>query len=240
MTCIALDDEPLALSIVEEYIAKTPFLKYLGGFRSALLALETFRRQPADLVFCDINMPDLNGLQVARHIGPRAKIIFTTAYSEHALEGYELDVVDYLLKPIEFDRFLKAAEKALRLHELQQGAPTGDAKAPLGEATPERGQLLRIKSGTQYHQIPMDEILYLEAEGNYVAFVLPGKKILSLMTMAAAEQTLPADRFGRVHKSFIVARQHVGVIRAHEMQVQGFKIPIGKSYRQLVKTVFGL
>jgi DNA-binding LytR/AlgR family response regulator len=240
MTCIAIDDEPLALSIVEEYIGKTPFLQYAGGFRSAVQALEVFRKQPVDLVFCDINMPDLNGLQVARHIGPRAKIIFTTAYSEHALVGYELDVVDYLLKPIEFDRFLKAAEKALRLHELQQATQPTDAKAPPAEALPERAQLLRIKSGTQYHQIPIDDILYLEAEGNYVAFVLPGKKILSLMTMAAAEQTLPADRFVRVHKSFIVARQHVGIIQAHEIQIKGAKIPIGKSYRQLVKNVFGL
>ncbi len=240
MKCIVIDDEPLALSILEEYVSKTPFLSLKGTYRTGVLALDYLRHQPVDLVFCDINMPDLNGIQVAKLIGPRAQVIFTTAYSEHALVGYELDVIDYLLKPIEFDRFLKAAEKAFRLHEYKISSTAPPTAFPTSETPLPSNPLIRIKSGTQHYQLPLHDILYLEAEGNYVSFVMPNKKLLSLMTMGAAEELLPKDQFLRVHKSFIVACKHISVIEAHELQVKGTKIPIGKSYLQVVRQALGV
>ncbi|MFB0564953.1 MAG: LytR/AlgR family response regulator transcription factor [Candidatus Aminicenantaceae bacterium] len=221
MKCLVIDDEPKAVEILSDYIEKVPNLDCTGTFRDPLKALNYIQNNPIDLLFLDINMPDLSGIQFLNALEHHPLVIFTTAYSEYALDSYDYDAVDYLLKPIEFDRFLKAVNKAFkRYKERKQG------RVPLkGDS-----DTIFIKSGTDYHKLDTRNILYIKGTGNYLTFVTPNKEILTLLTMKEALEILP-PQFNRIHKSYIINLDHVDLINTEEVKIKGQRIPIGDHYR---------
>jgi DNA-binding LytR/AlgR family response regulator len=218
MKCIVVDDEPLAASILEDYVAKVPFLEHAGSYGNAVEALAAIQRGGVDLVFLDVSMPELTGFQLLRALTNPPLVILTTAYSEHALAGYDYDVVDYLLKPIEFDRFLKAVTKAHRLESR------GGSHEP-------RERTVLLKSGTKLHHVRVSDIRSAHAAGNYVAFRAGGREILSLMTMKEAVELLADLGFVRVHRSHIVNLQHVELVEEDEVIVDGRRLPVADAYR---------
>jgi len=219
MRCAIVDDEPLALGILEDYVARVPFLECVGVFSNALEALAFIERGGVDLLLLDVNMPELTGLQLLRSLPHPPAVILTTAYSEYALAGYDHDVVDYLLKPIEFERFLKAVNKA---HDLVRRAVGDD----------QRARTILLKSGTRFHHLKLAEIRCARAAGNYVAFITGDREILSLMTMTEAVALLSGGDFLRVHRSYIVNLQHVEVIEDDALVVDKHRIPVTDSYRE--------
>jgi len=219
MKCLVIDDEPKAVEILSDYIEKVPNLDCTGTFRDPLKALNHIQNNPTDLLFLDINMPDLSGIQFLNALEHHPLVIFTTAYSEYALDSYDYDAVDYLLKPIEFDRFLKALNKAFsRYKEKKKGR------------APQRGDTIFIKSGTDYHKLDTRNILYIKGTGNYLTFVTLNKEILTLLTMKEALEILP-PQFNRIHKSYIINLDHVELIDIEEVKIKDQRIPIGDHYR---------
>jgi two-component system, LytTR family, response regulator len=223
MRAIAIDDEPMALEVVRAHAAKVPYLELLGCFTDAFKALEFLQNEPVDLLFLDIKMPDISGLEFVTSLSKKPMVIFTTAYSEHAVTSFELDAVDYLLKPFSLPRFVKACNKAQELLQLR-GTTTAPAK-----------DYLFLKTGYEQVKVYYDEILYLEAAGNYVTFVLTGKKLLSRMTIQELSEQLPADSFVRVHRSYIVAKKQIDKIERHQVCIKGNEVPVGASYMQLLQ-----
>ncbi len=221
MKCLVIDDEPKAVEILSDYIEKVPDLECSGAFRDPLKALNHIQCHPVDLLFLDINMPDLSGIQFLNALEHHPLVIFTTAYSEYALDSYDYDAVDYLLKPIEFDRFLKAVNKAFRrFKERKKG------RVPLGGDS----DYIFIKSGTDYHKLDTRSILYIKGTGNYLTFVTLKKEILTLLTMNEALEILP-PQFNRIHKSYIINLDHVELIDTEEVKIKDQRIPIGDHYR---------
>ncbi len=221
LKCLIIDDEPVAIEILEDYIAKVDFLACAGSFRDAVKGLAFCHTHPIDLVFLDINMPDLSGIQFLKALTHRPLVIFTTAYSQYALESYDYDAVDYLLKPIEFDRFLKAAHKARQRH-----------RSPVKESsTPPREGFVVIKSGMDYVRIEYRDILYIQGAGNYVEFVTLRRSILSLMTMNKALHRLPRHSFFRIHRSYIINFDHIDIVEKERVKIRDEFLPIGETYR---------
>ena len=221
MKCLVIDDEPKAVEILCDYIEKSPDLECAAAFRDPLKALNYIQNNPVDLLFLDINMPDLSGIQFLNALEHHPLVIFTTAYSEYALDSYDYDAVDYLLKPIEFDRFLKAVNKAFRRYkDRKRGRP------------PLRGEsgYIFIKSGTDYRKLDTRSILYIRGTGNYLTFVTLDKEILTLLTMKEALEILP-PQFHRIHKSYIINLDHVELVEAEEVKLKDQRIPIGDHYR---------
>lgn len=218
MRCVIVDDEPLAVDILRDYIARVPFLEWAGSFSNGLDALAFLQQGGIDLLLLDINMPELTGLQLLRSLPHPPRVILTTAHAEYALEGYEHDVVDYLLKPIEFERFLRAVNKA-------RSAP-----AP-GHGEHHAERMVLLKSGTRLHHVRLADIRHARAEGNYVAFVTPEREMLSLMTMVEAVAFLAGADFLRVHRSFIVNLRHVELVEEDTVVVGGRRIPVADAYR---------
>ena len=221
MQCIVIDDEPYALELVVGYIKRTPFLSLSGGFTNPYKGLSALLAKPADLLFIDINMPELTGLQLLKSLISPPMIIFTTAYAGFGAESYDYNAVDYLLKPIRYERFLKAANKAAGLYA-----------APLPVASDELSTVIHIKSGTQVHHVKVADILFLEGAGNYMTFHTSAGRILSLLTMAEALAMLPPDGFLRIHKSYIIGLKHIQIVGKHDVVVAGKEIPIGVTYRE--------
>lgn len=218
LKCIVIDDEPFALDLIKGYVEKTPFLEYTNGFTNPLRALQFLQDNNVDLVFLDINMPELTGLQLLNSLNNPPSIIFTTAYSEFAAESYDYNTVDYLLKPIKYDRFLKAVSKIAQPRSLIDT-----------EETPET---VYIKSGTQINQITVKSIKYIEGAGNYMTFYIDTRKIMSLMSMKEVLDLLTSRNFARIHKSYIVSLDHIDIIEKHQVIISGDKIPIGVTYRE--------
>ena len=221
MRAIAIDDEPMALEVVRAHAAKVPFLELLGCFTDAFKAREFLQNESVDLLFLDIKMPDISGLEFVTSLPKKPMVIFTTAYSEHAVTSFELDAVDYLLKPFSLPRFVKACNKAQELLQLRGTTPVAPVK-----------DYLFLKTGYEQVKVHYDEILYLEAAGNYVTFVLKDKKLLSRMTIQELTGQLPADSFVRVHRSYIVAKKQIDKIERHQVCIHGNEVPVGASYLQ--------
>ncbi|PTX11327.1 LytTR family two component transcriptional regulator [Pontibacter mucosus] len=229
MNCIVVDDEPFALELAADYVRKTPFLELVGTFSNPVKALAFLMEREVDLVFLDINMPELSGMQLLHALPRKPMVVFTTAYPEFGAESYNYDAVDYLLKPINYARFLKAVNKAVELQNLKKK----DKPAPVEPAIPTHDKAhVLIKSGTQTYKVKLEDILYVEGAGNYMAFCTKGKKILSLLTMKEVLELLPADQFVRVHKSYIVSLNHLDVLERHQVTIAGKAIPIGLTYRE--------
>ncbi len=215
--CLVVDDEPLARENITEYILEVPGLKLHAGCSNAIEAIEVIKNEQIDLVFLDINMPKLSGIEMIKTLDHPPLVIFTTAYSEHALEGFELDAVDYLLKPIRFERFIKAVNKAK--DKLNQNNNTGD-------------EYLLLKSDKKTYKVELDQIYYFEACGDYIKAVTKDQRILTHKTMKSLEDELNPKQFLRVHKSYIVSLKHIRLIEGNMIKVNEESIPIGSSYKE--------
>ena len=234
MKCIAVDDEPKALDILTLFIARISFLELLGTFRDPFQAMKYIAENKPDLIFLDISMPEMTGLQLLRSLPDPPLVILTTAYSEHALDGYELNVVDYLLKPFEFERFLKAVMKAKELSALKTRHVRKEKK-PGGY----EDQVVFIKDGTKIFRIKIDSIQYVEGLGNYVTFFLPGKKIVSYLSFQDVLNMLPPEQFCRIHKSYVVSLKHIDIIEKHQVIIDNKPIPVGLTYRENFARIMG-
>jgi DNA-binding LytR/AlgR family response regulator len=228
MTCIAIDDEPKALEVIERYCQKISLASLKATFREPLKAIEFLNREKVDLIFLDINMPDISGMQFLQTLSPRPLIIFTTAYSQYAVESYELNALDYLLKPVTFERFLMAINKAAAALSSKNTTGMDEDAAVL------------IKSGPQTYRVKVSEILYLEKNGNYITVHLKDGNILIRENMGDIFDLLPATDFIRVHKSYVVGIRHISMIEVHQLIVNGEKIPLGSTYRDSLRDRLGI
>jgi two-component system LytT family response regulator len=231
MKCIAIDDEPFALELIAGYIQKTPFLEFAGAFTNPLKALSFLMNNKVDLIFLDINMPDLSGIQLLKSLSNSPHVVFITAYSEFGAESYDYNAVDYLLKPVKYERFLKAVNKVIDISGKEN---------PKVETVRDHDNCILIKSGTQTLKVALDEILYIEGAGNYMTFFTLNKKIMSLFTMNEIMQILPSDLFVRIHKSYIVSIKHIEIIEKTHVIINKKPIPIGITYREHFTKYFRL
>jgi DNA-binding LytR/AlgR family response regulator len=227
MNCIIIDDEPKALDVLESFIEKTAFINLKGRFRDPVVAMNFILNSKPDLIFLDINMPEISGMQLLKSLSNPPLVIFTTAYSEYAVKSYELNAVDYLLKPIEFERFLKAAIKARELFDLKQ---VSDKQIIIPDHQDE--QAVFVKSGTKTYRIEFCNILFIEGVGNYVNFILKDKKIMAYLSMQETIRFLPSHDFCRIHKSYIISMKQIDSIEFHQVKIKDHIIPIGKTYRE--------
>ena len=226
ITCIAVDDEPMALEVIERYCAKSDLVELKAVFREPVKAIEYLGREKIDLILLDINMPDLSGMQLVQTLSPRPLIVFTTAYSHYAVDSYTLNAIDYLLKPITFERFLAAVNKAV--------AALAARTVGSDDAT------IFIKSGPQTHQVKLQDILYLEKDGNYITAHLRDRNILIRENMGDVFDLVPQADFIRVHKSYIVAIKHISMIEVHQLTINNEKIPVGSTYRDSLRARLGI
>lgn len=230
ISCIAIDDEPMALEVIERYCEKSGLTDLKATFREPVKAIEYLNRESIDLVFLDINMPDVNGIQLLRTLTANPMVIFTTAYSKYAVESYDLNAIDYLLKPITFERFLASVNKAMSLKTLKNGTIAKD----------DDDASIFVKSGPQTYQVKVNDILYLEKDGNYITVFLKDKSILMRENMGDIFDLVPAADFIRVHKSYVVAIRHITMIEVHQLTIGQAKIPIGSTYRENLKSRLGI
>lgn len=227
--CAVVDDEPLALGLMASYVKKTPFLELIGAYNSAVQAMQEMHDHPVDLIFLDIQMPELNGLDYSRMIPPQTRVVFTTAFNQYALDGYKVNALDYLLKPISYPDFLQAANKAQEWFKLVE-----QSKQP--EKTEKKNdiQSIFVKSDYKLIQIELKNILYVEGLKDYVKIYEENatRPVMSLMSMKAMEDMLPSDRFIRVHRSYIVQKEKIRIIEHNRIVFGNTYIPIGDSYKQ--------
>jgi DNA-binding LytR/AlgR family response regulator len=224
--CIAIDDEPLAVKKISAYIQKTPFLGLVAECRNAFEAMSILENHKIQLIFIDINMPDLNGLEFVKSLTDKPYIVFTTAYSEYAVEGFQVDAADYLLKPITYSSFLKAANKVKNLIEL-----TADNQKESIRATADH---LFVKSDYKLIRIELDDIRYIESQHEYIKIHLTtSKPVMTHLSIKAIEEQLPSDQFMRVHRSFIVHLKKVTVIERNRIVFDGkVFIPVSDQYKE--------
>ncbi len=232
LTCVIVEDEPLARNLLTEYVKKVPTLQLIEACSNALKALEVLRNNSVDILFLDVQMPELTGISLLKILQKKPLVILTTAYSEYALEGYELDVTDYLLKPITFERFLKAVDKVTeRIQErskpvTQEITVTSDTKTPA---------FVFIKDGTKLVKVMLADILYVEGLKDYVTIHTKQQKITSLQRLKTLEEQLPSNQFIRIHNSYIVALQAIDIVHKNEVQIGDAALPIGDTYRKVFK-----
>jgi len=226
LKCLVIDDEPLAVQLITNHIANVPFLELTGTFNNPMEALIDLHTHPVDLIFLDIQMPQLNGIQFMQLLQNRAMVIITSAYQEYAIQGFEHNVVDYILKPIAFERFYKAAEKAYTLKN-----PVQKPEQPR-ENAPASGGYIFVKVETRMVRIELDDILFIEGLKNYVSIQTITQRIVTLQTMKQLEEILLTNRFVRVHKSYIVALNKINSIERQEITVKDRIIPIGITYQE--------
>jgi len=221
LNCIIVEDEPIARDILRTYILQVPYLKLLGECDDAFEAMQLINKQAVDLVFLDINMPRLSGLDMLRTLKKYPAIIVTSAYPEYALEGFDLSVTDYLLKPFSFPRFVQATEKVLNQNQFTERA----------HPQPEKDDFLMVKSDKKLTKIFFNDLTYVEAYGNYIFIYCGPERIMSKQTLTQFEEQLPGNKFVRIHKSYIVSMKAVKFFEGNEVAVDGKKLPVGKVYR---------
>ncbi|MDB5257041.1 MAG: chemotaxis protein CheY [Chitinophagaceae bacterium] len=229
ISCIAIDDEPLALDVISHHAEKIPFLDLKAKITNAFDAIEWIQKTQVDLVFLDIQMPELTGFELLRTLQHKPLVIFTTAYPNFALESYELDAVDYLVKPIRFERLLKAVNK------VKQRISNPIAHKEITINSVSAPDFIFIKTEYKTIKIFLDDILFIESEKDYVAFQLKNEKILSLLSIKSLEESLPSDNFVRVHRSFIIAFNKIDSIERNTVAIGKKNIPIGDNYREMFK-----
>ena len=226
LNCIIVEDEPIARDILRTYIAQVPYLNLVGECSDAFEAMQLINRQPVDLVVLDINMPRLSGLDMLRTLKKYPAIIITSAYSDYALEGFELSVTDYLLKPFSFPRFVQATEKVNQLH--QPAGPPADQPAPATQMQ----DFIMVKADKKLTKVFFNELTHVEAYGNYIFIYSGPNRIMSKQTLTQFEEQLPASQFVRIHKSFIVSLKAVKFLEGNELSIGTKKLPVGKVYRE--------
>lgn len=231
LTCVVVEDEPLARHLMEQYILKVSHLQLVKSFSNPLVALDFLRTNSVDILFSDIQMPEITGISLLKILPKKPLVILTTAYSEYALEGYELDVVDYLLKPITLERFLKAVERA-----TQRFSPLSNVLFPETTLPPEPSpQSIFVKDGTKLVKIRLNEILYIEGLKDYVSIYTKDRKVVTLQTLKSLEAQLLPYQFIRVHHSYIVSFEAIDAIEKEKIQIGKVWIPISDTYRKSFK-----
>lgn len=225
LKCVSIDDEPLALKLIREYVSRFPALQMLRTFDDAITGAEFLKRTTIDLLFIDINMPDITGIDLVRSLEHKPIIIFTTAYKNFAFEGFELEAIDYLLKPIDFKRFTKAVEKAIDYYQYKN-TPTEE----------HHDESLYVYSEYRMVKISLKDIEYIESMEDYVKIhVHDAKTILSLMPLKTVLEKLPADKFQRIHRSYIIPVNKVISVKNRKVQLPGIELPISESYAPFVR-----
>jgi DNA-binding LytR/AlgR family response regulator len=226
LKCMIIDDEPLAIQLLANHISKISFLELASTFTNPMEGLISFNSAPVNLIFLDIQMPQLTGIQFMKLLQNRAQVIITSAYEQYAIDGFEHNVTDYLLKPISFDRFYKAVEKAYNLtnpaHQLESNQ----------NIYPATGGYIFVKVETKMVRVELDDILFIEGLKNYVSIFTRTKRIVALQVMKQLEEILPPDRFLRVHKSYIVAVDKINSVERQEIYINDKIIPIGITYQE--------
>ncbi len=231
INCIAIEDEPHALRLLQHHASQVPFLNWMGGFRNPLQALPVLKSEPIHALFLDIDLPQLNGISFYRSLEHKPPVVFTTAYAEFAVESYEIEAIDYLIKPVVFERFLQACNKLLRHEQTAKGV--AQDKATTSEA-------LYVKSGSKWFHLNWADVLYLEKTENYVVFHTgDGRKILTRQTMGHVEQIVPSF-FCRVHKSFIVNLKSIDVVERERVTINNKTIALADSYREIFMKKCGI
>lgn len=232
LRCIAIDDEPLALELLEDNISKLSFLQLVASFNNPLEAMKLLQSEPVDLVFLDIQMPGLTGLQFIQSLAQKPMFILVTAYEKYALDGYALNVIDYLVKPVALDRFIQAANKALELHQLKQKGTVGKDDQPL---------YFFINADYSHLKIVYADILYIEGLKDYIKIHLKtsAKPVIARMSMKTLEDQLPPTQFLRVQKSYIVSKDYITAIRKNSVFIENIEIPIGENYKEAVASLIG-
>jgi len=228
MNCIIVDDEPLARDLLEDFTLKVPFLKLKAVCKNGFEAVEVLQKEKIDLIFLDIQMPDLSGLQLVESLSIKPQVIFTTAYHDYAVEGFELDATDYLVKPFTFERFLKAANKAFHIYHVKN---TGMESLKLNDDNVSK-DILFVKEGTSTVRINLNEVLYMEGLKDYIKIFTTGKTFLTLMSLKKMERKLPKDIFIRVHRSYIVSIPKIDSIERNRIIINDNWIPIGDYYKE--------
>jgi two-component system LytT family response regulator len=230
--CIAVDDEPLALKQISGYIKKTPFLELVGSCKSAFEAMDILSKNEVDLMFVDIQMPDLTGIDFVKSLNKGQKIIFTTAYEEYALEGFKVEALDYILKPFGYEEFLKSANKAKSHFELLEKATTKDEE--------NTDDYLFVKADYKIQRINLTDIVYIESMREYVQIVLKDSKpVMTLMSLKSLEEKLPKERFMRVHRSFIVNLNEIKTVERSRIIFDKKYIPVSDQYRERFQEFLG-
>lgn len=237
MRCIAIDDEPLALRQISAYISKIPFLELVETFRSAVVAQEWLKENETDLIFVDINMPDMTGVEFVQTLDSKAMVIFTTAYAEYAIEGFKLSAIDYLLKPFGLNDITRAAEKALSLYDLlqlQEQKITEVESVEEGVANADDMGVISIHADRKTHVVKMSNIVYVESAGEYVRLHLSdGTKLVTLFRLKNMESSLQSSQFMRVHRSYIINLNHVsGFTKGRVFLSNDDYVPIGENYKE--------
>ncbi len=228
ISCLIVDDEPLARNLLKEYVSKVPYLELRGTCANALEALDVLHRESVDFLLLDIQMPDITGTTFVKTLQRKPLVVFTTAYSEYALESYELDVVDYLLKPITFTRFLRAVDKVSQ-RLLPEGKPVAADKQEGGEP---QSSFIFIKDGTKLVKVRWEDIQYIEGLKDYVTIHTRDQKVVTLQRLKVLETQLPPGKFIRIHNSYIVALGAIDVIHKNDVQIGKVMLPVSDTYRK--------
>lgn len=228
LNCIIVDDEPLALDLLEEYVRRTPYLKLVARCTGGQQAMQAFEAGGIDVAFLDIQMPGINGLELSRRIGGSGtKIIFTTAFEQYAIEGFRVDALDYLFKPFNFSEFSRAAEKARTWFEMRRSA----AKNATSATEPQARSII-VKADYKQHVIPVSEIIYIESLRDYINIVTENGGVKTLMSMKSIEELLPEKGFARTHRSYIVNVDKVRTVERMQAIVAGRTVPVSESYKE--------
>ncbi len=228
INCIAIDDEPLALDIIKDYCSKVAFLNLLKIFDNAIESIEYIRSNKVDLIFLDIQMEELNGIQLLNALKHRPFVIFTTAYERYAIQGFELDVVDYMLKPISFERFIKGVNKVCERMQLD----TGSGKSENGKSRATEPPFFFVKTETRMERIENHDVLYVEGMGDYWRIVTKTRRIMTLMNARKLEEVLHEPQFCRVHKSFFIALDKIESIERNRIKIGDQYIPVSETYHK--------
>ena len=227
LNCAIIDDEPLAVELLSSYVKRTPFLNLTGGFNSAVNAIKTLREKPVDILFLDIQMPELSGMEFAKILPKDTRVVFTTAFSEYALEGYDIDALGYLLKPISYEKFIKVAQKGLDWFT-----------SSLKHDSFQNDRFMFVKSDYKLVRVSLDDILYIEGLKDYIRIYLQnGDKIMSLMNMKTLEDFLPRPEFLRSHRSYIVHMTKVNLIDRMRFVFGDTYVPISESYKDSINDI---
>jgi DNA-binding LytR/AlgR family response regulator len=235
LSCIAVDDEPLALELLEDNISKVPFLQLVAKCSNAMEAMKVLQQQSVDLIFLDIQMPGLTGLQFIQSMAIKPMIILITAYEKYALQGFNLDVTDYLVKPVSLDRFVKACNKAWEIYQLKNRPQTNNS-SPV--ATPD---YFFVNVDYSLLKINFSDIIWIEGLKDYVKIHLKNtsKSIITRISMKSVEEQLPSARFLRIHKSYIVSIEQITAVRKNSVFIKEMELPVGDIYRETVNTLTG-
>ena len=235
--CVIIDDEQHAIDVLKVHISKVPLLKVAFATTNPVKAFQYIQQNEADLIFLDIQMPELNGIQFLELLNGKVKVILTTAYREHALDGFEYGVIDYLLKPVLFDRFLKAVQKVINSKGNKETENLEFQRSSQSEK-----EFLFVKTGVRNKivKVLIKDIEYIESKGNYVTFIMPADKILTLLSLKELGNELPKSSFLRIHNSYIVAVNKISAVEGNQIQVGKYQIPIGDTYkRSVIETLVG-